>query len=183
MTHYMFYSEHKRHSNGALLFFICWLMCDFGYKVHVVLFYNLNLNIKYYNLICRISVTFVDKDGEEKLVKVPIGMSMLEAAHENDIELEGHLKCRVLMFAHFDLNQFLSTFMLVHVSCCVGQNLSFCYTYHSEPWHCHRATLTILLCWSVLLKYKNDFPSSISDTTKITVFFLIYHLNCPLLSW
>ncbi|KAL6846196.1 hypothetical protein ACP4OV_023644 [Aristida adscensionis] len=42
-------------------------------------------------LICFlwISVTFVDKDGEEKLVKVPVGMSMLEAAHENDIELEG----------------------------------------------------------------------------------------------
>uniref|UniRef100_A0A0D9XE32 2Fe-2S ferredoxin-type domain-containing protein n=1 Tax=Leersia perrieri TaxID=77586 RepID=A0A0D9XE32_9ORYZ len=37
----------------------------------------------------KISVTFIDKDGEEKLVKVPIGMSMLEAAHENDIELEG----------------------------------------------------------------------------------------------
>lgn len=36
-----------------------------------------------------ISVTFVDKDGEEKHIKVPIGMSMLEAAHENDIELEG----------------------------------------------------------------------------------------------
>ncbi|XP_012570643.1 adrenodoxin-like protein 2, mitochondrial isoform X2 [Cicer arietinum] len=36
-----------------------------------------------------ISVTFVDKDGEEKLLKVPIGMSMLEAAHQNDIELEG----------------------------------------------------------------------------------------------
>ncbi|KAJ9168073.1 hypothetical protein P3X46_019645 [Hevea brasiliensis] len=36
-----------------------------------------------------ISVTFVDKDGEEKHIKVPIGMSMLEAAHEHDIELEG----------------------------------------------------------------------------------------------
>ncbi|KAJ9130943.1 hypothetical protein P3X46_033907 [Hevea brasiliensis] len=36
-----------------------------------------------------ISVTFVDKDGEEKNLNVPIGMSMLEAAHENDIELEG----------------------------------------------------------------------------------------------
>jgi ferredoxin len=36
-----------------------------------------------------ISVTFVDKDGEEKTIKVPVGMSMLEAAHENDIELEG----------------------------------------------------------------------------------------------
>ncbi|KAI4376479.1 hypothetical protein MLD38_014236 [Melastoma candidum] len=37
----------------------------------------------------RISVTFVDKDGEEKQIMVPVGMSMLEAAHENDIELEG----------------------------------------------------------------------------------------------
>ncbi|XP_038710700.1 2Fe-2S ferredoxin-like [Tripterygium wilfordii] len=36
-----------------------------------------------------ISVTFVDKDGEENHIKVPVGMSMLEAAHENDIELEG----------------------------------------------------------------------------------------------
>ncbi|KAM7480645.1 hypothetical protein LguiA_028858 [Lonicera macranthoides] len=37
----------------------------------------------------KISVTFVDKDGEEQNIKVPVGMSMLEAAHENDIELEG----------------------------------------------------------------------------------------------
>ncbi|XP_031102090.1 adrenodoxin-like protein 2, mitochondrial [Ipomoea triloba] len=37
----------------------------------------------------KISVTFVDKDGEEQQIKVPLGMSMLEAAHENDIELEG----------------------------------------------------------------------------------------------
>ncbi|KAH0764423.1 hypothetical protein KY285_000294 [Solanum tuberosum] len=37
----------------------------------------------------KISVTFVDKDGEENHIKVPVGMSMLEAAHENDIELEG----------------------------------------------------------------------------------------------
>ncbi|XLR28583.1 hypothetical protein HN51_041919 [Arachis hypogaea] len=36
-----------------------------------------------------ISVTFVDKDGEEQHIRVPVGMSMLEAAHENDIELEG----------------------------------------------------------------------------------------------
>ncbi|TKY54382.1 Adrenodoxin protein 2 [Spatholobus suberectus] len=36
-----------------------------------------------------ISVTFIDKDGEDKHIKVPVGMSMLEAAHENDIELEG----------------------------------------------------------------------------------------------
>ncbi|VVA26490.1 PREDICTED: adrenodoxin [Prunus dulcis] len=37
----------------------------------------------------KISVTFVDKDGEEIHIKVPTGMSMLEAAHENDIDLEG----------------------------------------------------------------------------------------------
>lgn len=36
-----------------------------------------------------ISVTFVDKHGDEKTIKVPLGMSMLEAAHQNDIELEG----------------------------------------------------------------------------------------------
>ncbi|KAI7728154.1 hypothetical protein M8C21_013170 [Ambrosia artemisiifolia] len=35
-----------------------------------------------------ISVTFFDNDGEQE-IKVPVGMSMLEAAHENDIELEG----------------------------------------------------------------------------------------------
>ncbi|KAG8391840.1 hypothetical protein BUALT_Bualt01G0228800 [Buddleja alternifolia] len=37
----------------------------------------------------KINVTFVDKDGEETNIKVPVGMSMLEAAHENDIDLEG----------------------------------------------------------------------------------------------
>lgn len=34
-------------------------------------------------------MTFVDKDGDETQIKVPIGMSMLEAAHQNNIELEG----------------------------------------------------------------------------------------------
>jgi hypothetical protein len=37
----------------------------------------------------RISVTFVYVDGSEKTICVPVGMSMLEAAHRNDIELEG----------------------------------------------------------------------------------------------
>lgn len=37
----------------------------------------------------KISVTFVDKDGDETKIEVPVGMSMLEAAHENEIELEG----------------------------------------------------------------------------------------------
>ncbi|KAL9235515.1 hypothetical protein vseg_010266 [Gypsophila vaccaria] len=36
-----------------------------------------------------INVTFVETDGTEKQVEVPIGTSMLEAAHANDIELEG----------------------------------------------------------------------------------------------
>jgi hypothetical protein len=35
-------------------------------------------------------VTFIEKDGEEKHMKVPIGMSMLEAALENDIDIEGN---------------------------------------------------------------------------------------------
>lgn len=48
--------------------------------------------------LCRINVTFVDKDGEETNIKVPVGMSMLEAAHENDIELEGELIMAVFLF-------------------------------------------------------------------------------------
>ena len=36
-------------------------------------------------LTFRIFVMFVDKDGEETLIKVPVGMNLLE----NDIELEG----------------------------------------------------------------------------------------------
>lgn len=46
--------------------------------------------IVYHNFVVfRITIIFVDKDGEEIPVKVPIGMSVLEAAHENDIDLEG----------------------------------------------------------------------------------------------
>nr|AFK41730.1 unknown [Lotus japonicus] len=57
-----------------------------------------------------ISVTFVDKDGEEKLIKVPVGMSMLEAAHENDIELEGacegSLACSTCHVIIMDVEQY-----------------------------------------------------------------------------
>ncbi|XP_044471294.1 2Fe-2S ferredoxin-like isoform X2 [Mangifera indica] len=57
-----------------------------------------------------ISVTFVDKDGEEKNIKVPIGMSMLEAAHENDIELEGacegSLACSTCHVIVMDVEQY-----------------------------------------------------------------------------
>lgn len=51
-------------------------------------------------------MTFVDKDGEEAQIKVPIGMSMLEAAHENDIDLEGELTivgCIYCIFAYLML--------------------------------------------------------------------------------
>ncbi|XP_042972321.1 adrenodoxin-like protein 2, mitochondrial isoform X2 [Carya illinoinensis] len=58
----------------------------------------------------KISVTFVDKDGEEKHIKVPIGMSMLEAAHENDIELEGacegSLACSTCHVIVMDMEQY-----------------------------------------------------------------------------
>ncbi|KAK4339138.1 hypothetical protein RND71_040600 [Anisodus tanguticus] len=50
----------------------------------------------------KISVTFVDKDGEEIHIKVPVGMSMLEAAYENDIELEGDLVNLVLLSISWD---------------------------------------------------------------------------------
>lgn len=35
-----------------------------------------------------ISVTFINRDGSEQTIAVPLGMNMLEAAHANDIELE-----------------------------------------------------------------------------------------------
>jgi len=50
---------------------------------------DISLMCKFSSELHRISVTFVNKDGSEKTISVPIGMSMLEAAHENDIELEG----------------------------------------------------------------------------------------------
>ena len=40
-------------------------------------------------MIYRVSVTFIDKDGKEHTVAAPIGKSLLEVAHENEIELEG----------------------------------------------------------------------------------------------
>ena len=40
--------------------------------------------------MCRIEVTFQDeKDSSVKSVRVPLGTSLLEAAHENHIDLEG----------------------------------------------------------------------------------------------
>jgi len=58
----------------------------------------------------KISVTFVNKDGSEKTISVPIGMSMLEAAHENDIELEGacegSLACSTCHVIVMDVNDY-----------------------------------------------------------------------------
>jgi hypothetical protein len=40
--------------------------------------------------MCSINVTFTDdKDGSTKTIKIPIGENLLEAAHKNDIDLEG----------------------------------------------------------------------------------------------
>ena len=47
---------------------------------------------------CRIWVTFIEKDGEEKIINVPIGMSMLEAALEHDIDIEGNTRAWYSMF-------------------------------------------------------------------------------------
>ena len=42
-----------------------------------------------------ISVTFHDeKDDSTKTVQVPLGQSLLEAAHANDVDLEGEAKSR-----------------------------------------------------------------------------------------
>ncbi|KAF0903820.1 hypothetical protein E2562_029924 [Oryza meyeriana var. granulata] len=58
----------------------------------------------------KISVTFVNKDGTEQKISVPVGMSMLEAAHENDIELEGacegSLACSTCHVIVMDVNYY-----------------------------------------------------------------------------
>lgn len=58
----------------------------------------------------KISVTFVNKDGTEQTISVPVGMSILEAAHENDIELEGacegSLACSTCHVIVMDVNYY-----------------------------------------------------------------------------
>ncbi|XP_039687458.1 adrenodoxin-like protein 1, mitochondrial [Medicago truncatula] len=73
----------KLHPIDDVLLLLKWK----SYVIYLSIFLICSLLLK--TTLCRISVTFVEKDGEEKLIKVPIGMSMLEAAHVNDIELEG----------------------------------------------------------------------------------------------
>lgn len=69
-------------------------------------------------------MTFVDKDGEEKQVKVPVGMSILEAAHANDIDLEGN------PFFYFPFLQHRS-FVLIRL------NLSFHVQFSCSPLKFH----------------------------------------------
>lgn len=43
---------------------------------------------------CRITVTYYDeKDKSETTVLVPIGENLLEAAHQNNVDLEGGAAC------------------------------------------------------------------------------------------
>ena len=44
-----------------------------------------------------IAVTFKEKTGEEITVRAKVGESLMEAAHENDVELEGRIF--VLLFS------------------------------------------------------------------------------------
>lgn len=44
-----------------------------------------------------IAVTFTEKTGEEITVRAKVGESLMEAAHENDVELEGRIF--VLLFS------------------------------------------------------------------------------------
>lgn len=38
---------------------------------------------------CRITITYIDKEGKEHTVKAPLGKNLLEVAHDNEIDLEG----------------------------------------------------------------------------------------------
>lgn len=60
-------------------------------------------------------MTFVDKDGEEKKIRVPIGMSMLEAAHENDIELEGKNSAMGVSLSYLDVFIFWLLLSLIFI--------------------------------------------------------------------
>lgn len=38
---------------------------------------------------CRITITYIDKEGKEHTVSAPVGKNLLEIAHDNEIDLEG----------------------------------------------------------------------------------------------
>lgn len=56
-----------------------------------VIWTNTPINTSIYPVLhCSINVTFTDeKDGSTKTVKAPLGESLLEVAHSNEIDLEG----------------------------------------------------------------------------------------------
>ena len=35
------------------------------------------------------TITFIEKDGNKKIIDAPVGISLLEVAHQNKIDLEG----------------------------------------------------------------------------------------------
>jgi hypothetical protein len=99
------------------------------------------VEVIFLHTVNRISVTFVNKDGSEKTICVPVGMSMLEAAHENDIELEGtDIKemCTSLPLWFLPL-WFYSQFMLGDKNICtffVNKNKLVLFIY-LVPWFYH----------------------------------------------
>jgi ferredoxin-2, mitochondrial len=40
-------------------------------------------------ILCRLHITFIDKEGEERTFEVAKGDNLLDIAQENDIEMEG----------------------------------------------------------------------------------------------
>lgn len=80
-----------------------------------------------------ISVTFINRDGSESTVQVPLGMNMLEAAHAYDIELEVRLEPASIK----TINTRLSTTGSHHAS-----HFSECYyrVLVKDPWHARHAT-------------------------------------------
>lgn len=62
---------------------------------------------------CRICVTFIEKDGEEKVINVPIGMSMLEAALEHDIDIEGNTWAWYSMFSSSPESPFFGLLLIL----------------------------------------------------------------------
>ena len=67
--------------------------------------------------LCKIYVTYIDKDGEEKHIKVPVGMPMLEDAHENDIEVEDKsFGFRILLF-HLKILVFWKLLFFIKKKC------------------------------------------------------------------
>ncbi|EGC39960.1 hypothetical protein DICPUDRAFT_25949, partial [Dictyostelium purpureum] len=41
----------------------------------------------------RVTFTFINKDGSKTVVSEPVGTNVLEAAHDNDVDLEGACEC------------------------------------------------------------------------------------------